>query len=373
MGMELHMTIFLILVCLLLLLLLFLPLFRGGEQKKQRAGRPEFKKNSAPPPGMEDTVPKKPQSFTSPVFSEVKYSSLDMVAPPRKLKEIDEGIKTKIREILDIVPPLPASSVQLTNLLRNPQVSAKQVATLVLTNPLISSRILRTVNSSYFGLPTKVTSVGRAITLLGFNNVHSLVLQDALRAAMPTSKNNELDKIDELWLHSTMVSACSLYLSKNVLPYTEHDMGTIGLFHDIGKYFLTAVAGRIEAELETPSLILSTDSGIDHSLLGSMLADHWEMAEIVVKCIEYHHYPTFFPLAEIPAPYLKPAFILCLADLICKALGYLGGPDMKLLPIRQDYYDNFCLRSDMTSLVSPSLMREIEKARNAVKSYIEGR
>ncbi len=368
--MELYTTIFLVLASLLLFFI-FLFLFLRGEQKEKGVGRPAAKNHIAVPPDMEATDHEELEPFTLPDHFKAEYSSLDMVVPPQKLEEMDEGLKTKVRKMLDNVPPRPAASIQLANLLHDPQVSAKQIATLVSTNPLISSCILRTVNSSYFGLTTKVTSVGRAITLLGFNNVHSIVMRDAMHAALPAFKDKELDDTDALWLHSTVVSACALYLSKNVLPYTEHDMGTIGLFHDIGKYFLTSVESRTETELEMPTLVLSTDSGVDHALLGSMLAEHWQMPEIVVKCIEYHHYPTFFPLDEIPAPYIKPVFIISLADLICRALGYMG-PDMELLPIRQDFFEKFDLRPDVTKLVSRSLLREIEKARSAVESYLEG-
>lgn len=368
--MEQPTTNFLILAGLLLFFI-FLALFLRGKQKEEGPGRPVVKKHTAIAPDEEATDQEKLESFTVPDLFEVEYSSLDMAAPPKKMEELDEGLKTKVRKMLDNVPPLPATSIQLTNLLRDPRVSAKQIATLVSTNPLISSRILRTVNSSYFGLTSKVTSVGRAVTLLGFNNVRSIVMQDALRAALPVSQGRQLDGNDVLWLHSTVVSACALFLSKTVLPYTEHDMGSIGLFHDIGKYYLTPIENRIEAEVEMPTLILSTDSGIDHALLGSMLTAHWQMPEIVVKCVEYHHYPTFFPPGEIPAPYLKPAFIISLADLICRALGYLG-PDMELLPIRQDFYENFDLQPDLGHLVTPPLLKEIEKARSTVETYLEG-
>jgi HD-like signal output (HDOD) protein len=370
MGMELYTTIFLILAGLLLFFI-FLSLFLRGGQKKKAAKGPANKKSISTPPDMKTTGHEKLEPSTLPELGKIEYSSLDMVAPPKKLEEIGEGLKTRVKKMLDNVPPLPASSMQLTSLLRDPQISAKQIAALVSTNPLISSRILRTVNSSYFGLTAKVTSVGRAVTLLGFNNVHAIVMRDALAATSPAFKNNDLANTDALWLHSTVVSACSLYLSKNVLACAEHDLGSIGLFHDIGKYFLTPIESHIEAELEMPSLVLSTDSGIGHALLGSMLAEHWQMPEVAVKCIEYHHYPTYFPPAEIPGPYLKPAFILCLADLICRALGYTG-PNKELLPIRQDFYDYFGLPSDMTNLVTLSLLKEIEKARIAVESYLEG-
>lgn len=368
--MELHTIIFLILGGLLVFFI-FTSLFLRGEQKEKRSEGPAAKKHIEVPPDTEAADREKLEPFTVPDHFQAEYSSLDMAVPPKKMEEMDEELKTKVRKMLDNVPPRPASSIQLANLLRDPQVSAKQIATLVSTNPLISSSILRTVNSSYFGLTTKVTSVGRAITLLGFNNVHSIVMRDAIRTALPTSRDEELDNTDALWLHSTAVSACSLYLSKNMLPYSEHDMGTIGLFHDIGKYFLASVESRTETELEMPTLTLSMESGIDHAMLGSMLAEHWQMAEIVVKCIEYHHYPTFFPLEDIPEPYIKPVFIVCLADLICRALGYMGQEE-ELLPIRQEFYEKFDLQPDVTKLVSHSLIKEIEKARSTVESYLAG-
>lgn len=368
--MELQTTIYLVLGGLLLFFILMSFFLLGGQKKKKAEGT-AAKKPIEILPEPEAAEHENLESFTLPDLFQVEYRSLEMVARPKKMKEMDAWLKTNVRKMLDNVPPQPDSSIQLANLLLDPQVSTKQIASLVSTNPLISSSILRTVNSPYFGLSTKVTSVGRAITLLGFNNIHSIVMRDAMCIVLPTDGDNELDNTNALWLHSTVVAACSLYLSKNVLPYSEHDMGTIGLFHDIGKYFLASVESRTETELEMSTLVFSTESGIDHALLGSMLAEHWQMAEIVIKCIEYHHYPTFFPLEDIPDSYLKPVFIVCLADLICRALGYMG-QDKELLSIRQEYYEKFGLQPDPTKLVSHSLLKEIEKARITVESYLEG-
>ena len=304
-------------------------------------------------------------------FTEIEYSDIESTDIPTKLEEVNEKLIKKVERILDHIPIMPAASIQIDNILRDPQVTAKQVAVFVSTNPLISSNILRTVNSAFFGLSTKVTSVGRAVTLLGFNNVRSMVIRDTLHSSLPKTQGEDREMSNALWLHSTVVAACAEYLSKKVFLYTEHDLGTIALLHDIGKYFQEFVGSFVGEKVDAPTLVFSRDTEIGHAQLGSMLARHWQLPEAVVKCIEYHHYPTFFPIEDIPEQYIMPAFIICISDLICKTLGYDAGSGKKVFPILYEYYYRVGFSADLTNLVNHELVMEIEKARVSVEAYLE--
>ena len=144
----------------------------------------------------------------------------------------------------------------------------------------------------------------------------------------------------------------------------------MGLLHDIGKYFIHMLKPVGEASAEAPVMIREEQQyGINHACLGSLVAQNWQLSDSIVKGIEYHHYPAFFPPESIPEPYRKQAFIIYLSDLICKALGY-GANDDEKLPIRTEYCEMFKIQPDLEENVTPRLIREIEKAHVTVQSYI---
>jgi HD-like signal output (HDOD) protein len=144
----------------------------------------------------------------------------------------------------------------------------------------------------------------------------------------------------------------------------------MGLLHDIGKYFIHMLNPVGEAAPESPLMIREEQQyGINHACLGGLVAKNWQLSESVVKAIEYHHHPAFFPPESIPEPYIKQTFVICLSNLICKALGYSANDDEKL-PIRNEYYEMFKMRPDLEENVTPRLIKEIEKAHVTVQSYI---
>jgi HD-like signal output (HDOD) protein len=302
---------------------------------------------------------------------------------PKPFSEVDSKFVKKVREKISQVKPIPSNSVKLLDLLKNPFSNWNDIAAVVSTNPMFSAKILQAVNSAYFNLPDKVTSVGRAITLLGYNNVRSLVLEDVLETLTVKNQNGNSDTYVKACVHSSVVSACSGYLSKNIFHTSEYDIATIGLLHDIGKYFtatLEPLSGTLPQHplywLKTvrprPPLIIreQIEYGMDHSMLGSLLADRWELSEVIKYSIEYHHYPSFMPPESIPKPYLTQSFVICLSDLICKALGYVTVDD-EILAIRPEYYEMFGLNPNPLELITPALTKEITNAYFTVKAYVD--
>lgn len=306
-----------------------------------------------------------------PVIPEINYFKMDGgEVYPKLLDDVDEKIKKSINQKIAVLKPLPVASLKLFDLLKNPQTSASEVATVIKTNPFLSARILRVVNSAYYNLPVEVTAVGRAIILLGYNNVRSLIFQDALQSTISREEHAKQSGFDQLWVHSTVVSACAHYLSLNMFRSPENEVATIGVLHDIGKYFFHLLVGAGEKVEGVPTLIQEDEQyGINHPLTGSILAEKWKLSDVIAKCIQFHHHPTFFPPESVPAPYQKLTFIVCLSDLICKVLGY-GGQGDDILPIRKEYFELFGMSSEIREIVTQPLIQEIEKSRAAVESFI---
>jgi len=320
---------------------------------------------------------------TSPAIPEITYAMVPEGILPKPFNEVDSKFLKTVREKISQVKPIPSNSTKLLDLLKNPFSNWNDISAVVSTNPMFSAKILQAVNSAYFNLPDKVTSIGRAITLLGYNNVRSLVLEDVLETLTVKNQNSNADTYVQACVHSSVVSACSGYLSKTIFHISEYDIATIGLLHDIGKYF-TATLEPLSGTLPThplywlktvrprPPLVIreQIEYGMDHTMLGSLLADRWELSEVIKYSIEYHHYPSFMPPESIPKAYLTQSFVICLSDLICKALGY-GTTDDEILPIRPEYLEMFGLNPNPLELITPALTKEITNAYFTVKAYVD--
>ena len=258
---------------LLIAVLIFLFVYRTKERENlrlrhlgnPRAIRPSVRKMYQKLPSINSSVEQSPpvvqkprETFTEPPPSipEITYAMIPQGILPKPFNEIDSKFLKTVREKISQVKPIPSNSVKLLDLLKNPFSNWNDIAAVVSTNPMFSAKILQAVNSAYFNLPDKVTSVGRAITLLGYNNVRSLVLEDVLETLAVKNQNSNSDAYVKACVHSSVVSACSGYLSKNIFHTSEYDIATIGLLHDIGKYFtatLEPLSGTLPA---APSVLV---------------------------------------------------------------------------------------------------------------------
>jgi HD-like signal output (HDOD) protein len=289
---------------------------------------------------------------------------------PTTLKDLDEKTRKIIEEKISVLPPMPTTSIKLLDLLRNPESNSTTITALVSTNPVFSGKILQTINSSYFALPGKITSVGRAITLLGYNNVKMLVFQETMNNTVPRHLDEAIDLSIKTWVHSAVVSTCAGHIAKTLFKFSEYDLATIGLLHDIGKYFLVTLEKQFEIISDVPVLIKEEHQyGINHAIAGSLIANKWKLPDAITHGIEYHHYPSFFPPEAIPEQYRKQCFTICFADLIAKILGY-PGQDEQIMPIKDGYFEMYGINKDIKGILTTSLIKDIEKSRITVESYV---
>jgi putative nucleotidyltransferase with HDIG domain len=304
-----------------------------------------------------------------PALREVHYMQVADELFPVSNIAVDDTIKKTLEHKVSALPPLPTTSLALLDLLQDPESNPAEITSLVSTNPVFSAKILQTVNSVYFNLPQRVTSVGRAITLLGYNNVRSLVFEDILYNTLPSMQDADREGYVNMWTHSAVVSACAGHLGKSLFRLSEYTIGTIGLLHDIGKYFYHFLEKREGAATGLPTVIEEEKQyGMNHAIIGAIIAHKWQLPGIITGAIEHHHSPSFFPPDRIPVTCLKESLVVCLSDLICKVLGYIGR-ERDLLPVREEYYKRYGLKNDLAEIVTPGLIKDIEKAHYTVRSY----
>ncbi|MEK7792941.1 MAG: HDOD domain-containing protein [Candidatus Hydrogenedentota bacterium] len=237
------------------------------------------------------------------------------------------GQVQNIEELLDGVvtlPSLPATVLQISDLVNNPDCPLSEVGKAIAADPSISLKALRLVNSAYYGLREKITSVEHSVVLLGGKVVKNLVFTAAV---FDTLKGGE-----ELLLKHNV--ACGVAMRTlitsgaaiNVQPIEPDEAFVHGLLHDVGKIILKQYMPeeyeRVEAACkEGGSPLYKVEReiiGVDHAELGMMIAKRWKLTELLANSIGGHH-----DLDRCTnAGYQGMAGLLAVADYLCYAAGY---------------------------------------------------
>jgi len=204
----------------------------------------------------------------------------------------------QIEDILNCpsLPSLPAVAAKLIELTGDPDVRMSKIAETVQQDQALAGKVLKTVNSSYYGLPKKCGSIERAMGYLGLNTVKSLVLGFSL---VDTTSNTDHDGFDMIghWRRTLMGAAASRTLADHFGLSDKDEVFTAALFQDMGMLAtFTAIRGRYtetirDIEHGDVSPVESTSFGFTHAMVGAALARKWSLPETIADAIAYHHDP----------------------------------------------------------------------------------
>jgi putative nucleotidyltransferase with HDIG domain len=196
---------------------------------------------------------------------------------------------------LDSLPTLPVVALQIGEVVHSRNASVQQVADLLRSDPATSAKLLRLVNSPYFGIPGGVSDVARAIPFVGFHTLYQLVLSISVLETLKVDGSGHDPRA--LWTHSLTVATAARELAEEIKFSDPGACFTAGLLHDMGKIALVKLApAKLAATFET----MRTDGvSIDvaerrhgltpHDRIGSRLARHWKFPANLATPIEQHH------------------------------------------------------------------------------------
>lgn len=205
------------------------------------------------------------------------------------------------------LPTMPEVLVKLNEVMADPDSSAEQVASVVSKDPAVATNLLRIVNSAYYGLPVRVSSVSLAVSVLGFNMTKKIALKAAVFSAFG-KRRDRIQQFDPLafWQHAIFTGVTARMIGQMSATLGDshvEDLHIAGLLHDIGKIIMLERAcpqylaclrkagqsGRPEIEVEIE------DFGFTHADVGSVLAIKWSLPEDLAIAIRYHHAPSRDP------------------------------------------------------------------------------
>jgi len=202
---------------------------------------------------------------------------------------------TTVKDIINNMTGLPAMPQVVTeslNLIENPNSSIKQLADIISMDISITSQILKLVNSAYYGFPQQITTINKAMALLGYNTIRSLILSVGLKPMLMTNSGKAL------WEHSIRTAVACQMLSKSLGTIDPDEAFTMGLLHDAGIALMEGVnkdaVKEINRLVNLGADILQAEKmffGFTHTELGKEFVAKWKLPLIIGTAIAYHHTP----------------------------------------------------------------------------------
>jgi len=287
---------------------------------------------------------------------------------------IDPSItrEQRIKRIQNHIFRMPNLSTTVTKVLEicnNPKTSPNDLNRVISLDPVLTGKVLTLINSAYYSLPKRVTSLTRAIIMLGLNTVRNLALSTAVLEAFGRGESFPALSIDEFWTHSLCVgvTAKSLAVIRDV-PVTEREEYFVaGLLHDLGKIPLNScfpdeyVQALKSAKLEQGALHRAETAviGFDHCEAGKMIADKWHLSETMNDALCHHH-----NLDDVNEENRELMAIVALANTYANTLEKdVSGTDVPEDPVVQYLLEQVGISWHVFADLSETVFSEIEKAR----------
>jgi len=209
-----------------------------------------------------------------------------------------------MKELLGTISEIPTPDIVVQEIIStasNPNASAKDLEKVISMDVGLSTKILRLVNSAYYGLPRKITKLSEAIVIVGFKTVRNLALSVFTYSALH-AKHTFIDH-DKLWSHFMTTAIFAEHIAKNIGFMNREEVFLAGMMHDVGKIAIDLVfptymyeLAKFSEEKQIPMFLIEYKCQIeDHMELGSELLKLWKFPDEYVSVARYHEKPSLNP------------------------------------------------------------------------------
>lgn len=198
------------------------------------------------------------------------------------------------------LPTLPDVTLRIIQLANSPDTSVQQMTAVVSTAPVLALTMLRVVNSAFYGLPGRVTTIERAVSLLGVTGVRNLAIATSMSRVFTGHALTATFSPAALWSHSLAVATATQLLAARARHPHPDEAFLSGLIHDLGfmielhtdRHALTRVVQRLDADPTGHVLDIERDEfGATHVDFGVGLCDRWHIPAVLTRAMAGHHAP----------------------------------------------------------------------------------
>ncbi len=209
------------------------------------------------------------------------------------------SMREKIQGVLDQLPPIPGVAVRIMEIVADPEFSTDELVATASTDPVLTGKVLRLCNSSLYGLSREIRTPGEAVAYLGTRTLVNLAISTCVAAYYHGKSEGYFLQEGELWKHSVACGMACQKLAARARSPMRNVAFTAGVLHNIGKVamaeFIPDQADKIRRSLaEAPrdfTLVEREVLGMDHAEAGGIVAENWNLPEIMTNAIKNHHSP----------------------------------------------------------------------------------
>lgn len=243
------------------------------------------------------------------------------------MDELEEK-KQRVRQHLERtnnLPTLPVVIARVIGMVDSPQTSSRQLGDEIARDQVLTAKVLKLVNSGFYGFSRPISTITHAVTMLGFDAVKGLVLScsalEDMEAALPG-----------LWEHSLACARTCGFIAEQLGMDEVEELSVTGLLHDLGKVVLfqgfEEEFHQVRALVEARDLLFCEAEeevlGAHHGLVGGWLLERWTLPGKLVAPVSDHH--DFRPQRS----HAEWTAVVHLADVLCRAEALGSGGDRKI-------------------------------------------
>ncbi len=210
-----------------------------------------------------------------------------------------EKILKIIEAYISKMPSLPTTVSKILQICNDPKTSPSDLNQVISLDPVLMGKVMKLINSAYYSLPNQITSLVRAIIMLGINTVKNLAISTAILGSLGKRSNFQAINMDGYWRHSICVGVTAKLIAKYrkidktllegyFVAGLLHDLGKIPLNNKLSKEYVEAISLTDKEHIplfESERRILS----VDHTEVGKMIIESWKLGKDIEDAVSYHH------------------------------------------------------------------------------------
>jgi len=269
---------------------------------------------------------------------------------------------------IEDLPTLPRTVLKITELVNDPTSSAKDLSRIITDDQVLTARLLKLVNSSFYGFPQRISTITGAIVLLGFDAIRNLLLTTSVFDVFSDNKKTGRLKQEKFWDHSLGCAVGAKVIGNHMRYDRLEELFVSGLLHDIGKIvemmFFAKEFAKVTNLVDAQNMLMVSAEqfvfGYTHAEVGQLLGQRWNLPPKLISVIAHHHRPGFAGRFAIEAA------IIHLADIFCRALNIGSGGDRKIPPLDAIAWETLKIR---TGAIEP-VLEEIKSEYDDISMFI---
>ncbi len=269
------------------------------------------------------------------------------------------------------LPTFSPTVKKVLEICNNPNTPLKDLSKVISMDPVLLGKVLNLVNSAYYGISNEISSIVRAITMLGTNTVKNLVLSTAIMGSILNKKNFKILDMESFWIHSLGVGVASKLIAreqKNIKNIEDYFVS--GMLHDIGKILLNTIFSEEYehvlkiSNIEKRSLVKVEQQHffIDHALVGKLIASSWNLSQEIIDTISFHH--NVFPYK---GDHKNIIYTIAFANSLISQLSLGFSGNYKAEKISPEVLTHLNLSKNSIKQILKEVNSEIEKAKIFLK------